>query len=667
VASSPSSLPLTFKLSGSDAGDLSISNDGVLGFNAVPDFEVKSSYAAIVTVSDGANETISAITVSVVNLNDSDPVIISESEFTVDENSKFVGILKATDADFDRLVLTLSGADAGAFSLSSTGVLRFVVAPDFEKKAIFELVVTATDGENSVSQNITVVVADIDDVAPVFTSAAAFSAVENQTSVGTVTATDVDSAEVTFSVISTELAISPGGVLSFIAAADFEAKSVYSVTVTATDGANASSQVVTVTVLDADDSAPVISSSPAFSVAENQTAIGTVVATDAGSVTFSITGTELLINSAGVVSFASAPDFEAKSTYTATVTVTDANFLTTSQNITVAVTNLDDVAPVFTSATAFSAAENQTSIGIVAATDVDSPAVTFSVSSSEIAISDTGVLSFIGVPDFETKSVYSVTVVATDGTNVSSQVVTVTVLDADDSAPVISSSPVFSAAENQTAVGTVVATDAGSVSFSISGTELVISSAGVVSFVSAPDFETKATYSATVTVTDAGSLTTSQTITVAITNIDDVAPVFTSAATFSASENQTSIGTVTATDVDSAAITFSVSDSEIAISDAGVLSFIAVPDFEAKSTYSVTVIATDGTNLASQVVTVAVVDADDAAPVISSSPAFSAAENQTSVGAVVATDAGAVSFAISGTELVISSAGAISFAAAPDF
>ena len=79
-------------------------------------------------------------------------------------------------------------------------------------------------------------------------------------------------------------------------------------------------------------------------------------------------------------------------------------------------------------------------------------------------------------------------------------------------------------------------------------------------------YETKTSYTATVSVTD-GTNSTTQDITVTITDIDDTAPVFTSSASFSAAENQTSIGTVSATDVDTdnASITFSISGSELAI------------------------------------------------------------------------------------------------------
>jgi hypothetical protein len=256
VATSPSSSALTFTLSGSDAAALSISSDGVLGFVAVPDFEVKVSYSATVVVSDGTNDTSSAITVSIINLNDSTPVITSACEFTVKENSKFVGAITAAEADLNVLSYALSGTDAGLFTLSRAGSLRFTLAPNFEVKSSYSLSVAVTDGVNSSSAAIVVTVTDVNDVAPVFTSAAAFSAVENQTSISTVTATDVDSALVTFSVDSTELAISSGGVLSFITAADFETKSAYSVTVTATDGINLATQDIVVTVADLNDMTP---------------------------------------------------------------------------------------------------------------------------------------------------------------------------------------------------------------------------------------------------------------------------------------------------------------------------------------------------------------------------------------------------------------------------
>ena len=277
------------------------------------------------------------------------------------------------------------------------------------------------------------------------------------------------------------------------------------------------------------NNAPTISSSTTFSVAENNTAIGSVTATDADgdSLTYSISGSEINISSSGVLIFVSAPDYETKNSYSATVTVSDGTN-SASQSITVTITDVDETvpnaAPTISSSATFSAAENQTAIGSVSASDADGDTLTYSISGSEINISSSGVLTFASAPDYEVKNSYSATVTVSDGTDSASQSITVTVTDEGEAipnqAPSISSSASFSAAENQTAIGSVTATDADgdSLTYSISGSEINISSSGVLTFASAPDYEVKNSYSATVTVSD-GKASATQSITVNISDL----------------------------------------------------------------------------------------------------------------------------------------------------
>jgi serralysin len=82
--------------------------------------------------------------------------------------------------------------------------------PDYETKSSYTATVTASDGTNSTTQNITVNVTDVNE-APAFTSSATFSAAENQIAIGTVTATDADGDSVTFTVSGSELAITSAG------------------------------------------------------------------------------------------------------------------------------------------------------------------------------------------------------------------------------------------------------------------------------------------------------------------------------------------------------------------------------------------------------------------------------------------------------------------------
>tara|TARA_B100001741_G_scaffold307196_1_gene301700 strand:- start:2924 stop:3811 length:888 start_codon:yes stop_codon:yes gene_type:complete len=135
------------------------------------------------------------------------------------------------------------------------------------------------------------------------------------------------------------------------------------------------------------------------------------------------------------------------------------------------------------------------------------------------ATSDGGeTVSSSGSVDTNTVGTYTITYSATDTAgNTSTATRTVNVVDT--TAPVITSSDTFVADENQTAIGTVTATDLQTVTFTVSGSEIQVTSGGVLTFVTAPDYETKSVYTATVTATDASSNSSTQDITV---NVNDV-------------------------------------------------------------------------------------------------------------------------------------------------
>ena len=91
-------------------------------------------------------------------------------------------------------------------------------------------------------------------------------------------------------------------------------------------------------------------------------------------------------------------------------------------------------------------------------------------------------------------------------------------------------------------------------------------------------------------------------------------PVFSSSSTFSVRENETSIGTVTATDADGDTVSYSISGtdaSSISIdSSTGILSFISAPDYEAVQSYSVTALVSDGSDEASQNISITILNID---------------------------------------------------------
>ena len=121
----------------------------------------------------------------------------------------------------------------------------------------------ATDSSGN-SSTATRTVNVTDTTAPTFVSSPNFTVDEGATAVGTVVANDLDPRKITFTIVSSLLAITEDGVLSFIEPADYESQtdtpvnlpydgSTYDVTatVTATDSSgNAATQLVTVSIRD---------------------------------------------------------------------------------------------------------------------------------------------------------------------------------------------------------------------------------------------------------------------------------------------------------------------------------------------------------------------------------------------------------------------------------
>jgi Ca2+-binding RTX toxin-like protein len=571
-----------------------------------------------------------------------------------------VGILSSSDADAPL-------GDTATYTLEDDAGGRFVIVGneirvadgsllDYETSTTHQITVRVTDaGGATYDETFTITLTDTPDEAPVITSSATFNITEPSTAVGTVTATDADSPP-----SAIRFAITGGadaalfeidentGALSFKIAPDFETDPhSYEVEVTASDGGNLSApQTITITLDDANDNAPVITST-AFSVAENQTLIGTVASTDADTtgepITYSLTGGAdsglFAINSlTGALSFLSPQDYEGtQKVFEVEITASDGTNISAPQTITVTLTDVNDNAPVITSSATFSVAENATAVGTVTSSDVDTlSTATYSISggihASLFTINPTtGALSFASARNYETDPhTYSVQVQVSDGVNSSTQNITVNLTDTNDTAPAFTSPATFSVAENTTAVGTVAASDLDTtgepITYEITGGAdaglfTINETTGALSFLTAPDFETDAQFAVQVTASD-GSNTSVQTITVNVTDVNDNAPVITTTS-LSVAEGSTFVGNVAANDIDTVGgpITYSIvggADQSLFTINAttGALSLVAPQDFEAGDTeFEVEVQASDGTNSSSQTITVNLTDVAPGTPV----------------------------------------------------
>ncbi|BBF92925.1 Ig-like domain-containing protein [Blastochloris tepida] len=729
---------LTFSIVGGEDAALFEIVEGNLVFKAAPDYEAlpadagaTQGYQVTVQVSDGKGFVdTQTITVNVTDVNDVAPTITTAATQSVAENTTFVAALTSTDIDtVGTSPATFSitgGADAAVFSIVD-GNLVFNSAPDYETGPhSYEVQVTASDGTNATVQTISVAVTDVNEP-PTVTMVEAQSVAENTSVVAALTATDPDQGQtLSFSIAGGEdadLFEIVGGNLVFKTAPNFEALPAagatqgYQVTVQVSDGKGGTdTRTITVDVTDVNE-APTVTMAETQSVAENTSVVAALTATDPDqgqTLSFSIAGGEdaaLFDIVDGNLVFKSAPDYEglpaAGSTagYQVTVQASDGLGGTDTQDITVNVTDLNDVAPTITTAAAQATAENTTFVAALTSTDPDTVGIkpaTFTITGgadADLFKIVGGNLVFKAAPNYETDPhSYEVQVTASDGANTTAQTITVTLTDVNE-LPAITTAAAQSVTENTKIITALTATDPDqgqTLSFAITGGEdaaLFEIVDGNLVFKSAPDFETLPAagptpgYQVTVEVSDGQGGTDTRTISVDVTDLNDVVPVITTAETQSVAESRTFVAALASTDPDTVGTNpaiFTVTggaDADLFEIVGGNLVFKTAPDFETDPhSYVVEVTADDGVNAIAKTINVVLTDINDNAPIIgpndpSGDLAVNVAENSTVVATLMATDADTVddtpaTFSISGgadADLFEIVDGSLVFKQAPDY
>ena len=167
--------------------------------------------------------------------------------------------------------------------------------------------------------------------------------------------------------------------------------------------------------------------------------------------------------------------------------------------------------------------ENQTAVTVVSASDADGDDLSFSLSGDDanaFEIDSDGTLRFITAPDFEVKSSYSVTVEVSDGSDTTAQMVAIDIVDLAEapanSAPVIVGlDATVQVNENQSNLLAleVIDADEDALTYSLEGVDAAafeVTQEGVISFVSAPDYEAQAVFEVTIVVSDGTDQTRQQ-------------------------------------------------------------------------------------------------------------------------------------------------------------
>ena len=477
---------------GTDGGDFTISQEGVLTFRNTPDFERPADsdrnnvYQLQVRPYDGRYYGSFDVTVTVEDVNEPPTIPTTSSSATaLRQNENVTSRLytyRATDPEgADTVTWSVGGVDADFFTIDDKGQFSFKEEnpPDFEAPAdtggdnVYNVVVQATDSDGEqASLPVTVTVTGVNEGPEVTTGKSSFTIAENQDLPNAVyTGFDPEGGTVTrWTVGGTDggdFTISQEGVLTFRNTPDFERpadsdrNNVYQLQVRPYDGRYYGSFDVTVTVEDVNEPPTITttsSSATALRQNENVTSrLYTYRATDpegADTVTWSVGGVDadfFTIDDKGQFSFKeeNPPDFEdpadsgRDNVYNVVVQATDSDGEQASLPVTVTVTGVNEGPEVTTGKSSFTIAENQDLPNAVyTGFDPEGGTVTRwtvgGTDGGDFTISQEGVLTFRNIPDFERPvdsnrdNVYQLQVRPYDGRYYGSFDVTVTVNDVNE-------------------------------------------------------------------------------------------------------------------------------------------------------------------------------------------------------------------------------------------
>ncbi|MEZ6139568.1 MAG: cadherin domain-containing protein [Zavarzinella sp.] len=466
LASDPESAPLTFTMITTGTPFVINSSNGQIRVNsAVLNHEVTPTYNVVVRVSEGTLTTDATMTINVTNVNESPVFSQPTYSFSVNENSvnnTVVGSVSATDPEGTGITYAFTtGNSDGAFSInSSTGQIRVANGTllNFEALTQRNLTVSATDATSQVGTASVMIAINNVNEPPVMANQT-FSVSENSavnTLVGTVLASDPESAPLTFTMITTGTPFvinsSNGQIRVNSAVLNFETAPTYSVVVRVSDGTLTTDATMTINLTNVNE-APVFSQETYnFSVNENSannTVVGSVSATDpeGSGITYAITtgnsdGAFSINSSTGQIRVANGTllNFEALTQRNLTVSATDATSLVGTASVVIVINNVNE-APTLQSAT-FIHADNSTTVGMLTATDPDVGAsLTFTEVSGDpndvFMISSNGTVTYNTSHNLANQSIFTLRARVSDGSLSSEADIRIVLIDQSEIARLI--------------------------------------------------------------------------------------------------------------------------------------------------------------------------------------------------------------------------------------
>ena len=409
------------------------------------------------------------VTVSGTDLNVGPVATGRARPYFFETNPRDLTTYTASDPESDTITWSLSGDDANFFSISS-GVLNFDSAGDYEDPQdvgannAYDVNILASDGQNTATFPVTVVIQNVEDERPVITGDDALTFAENTnaaTVLQTYSAIDPEGVYTSFawSLAGTDAGdfeISSAGALTFKDVPDFDipvdsdGDNIYNLQVRAEDGSKTGRLDVTVTVTPVDEPPVITGVTTIDDYDENGTDnVVTYTAVDPEgdtNITWTLAGSDSgdfdIIG--GVLTFKNPPDYErpwdsgGNNHYEVIVQATDSNNKRGELHVDVIVAPVDEPLVITGPDAVDDFPENSAisrQVGRYTATDPEGANVTLILrlaDSDKFAIASNGVVTFKESPDYEEDSNYVLSMVADEGIQRGPKIVFVTLQNVEE-------------------------------------------------------------------------------------------------------------------------------------------------------------------------------------------------------------------------------------------
>jgi len=532
----------SFTLSGEDAEKFEVINGQLkLKDGVSANYEEKNTYSVLVTATDTGGLTVAqTFSITINDVNEA-PTDIGISRLALKDNSDgaVVGTISTVDED---------GNESHTYSVSDDrfevvdGVLRLksgITIDSLVEPRVTMTVITTDKGGLTYQEEFTL------NVGTVQISSIQFEENKAGAIIGDLSVIDSDlSGDITYTISGegSENFEVVNGQLKLIDSfsANFEELGTYQITITASDGTHQESTTYPFEVIDVND-APTSISLSGSSIDENESGaiIGSLATADEDAVdthTYALSGDDSeyfeIINGQLKLKDGVAANYEEKNTYTLTLTSTDSGGLSISSEFTVTINDIND-APTGINITGSLFVNDGSTGGTVGElSTMDEDAV--DNHSYQISGADASLFEIVGgrlklkntvTPEYALKSTYNITLKTTDKgglswsedytieVNVAPTAVTLGSSNVDESYIGATVGAFFVYDPNTDDEFTYVLSGNDAASFEVVDGVLKVKSGTWL------DYETKSTYTITVTVTDQGGFSLQKTLTI---NVNDV-------------------------------------------------------------------------------------------------------------------------------------------------